>query len=124
MAKLTKKAVEALEAPAMGQAFLWDGELKGFGVRVTKAGAETTLGRVQQLILAAESTRIPLMRLIDQYAAWYTPTILMLAGIVLFLSSGAVLLVWRGHLRRLDEIGEARRELRNEAEELRRLLKR
>lgn len=53
-------------------------------VRVTKAGAETTLGRVQQLILAAEGTRIPLMRLIDQYAAWYTPTILMLAGIVLF----------------------------------------
>jgi Cd2+/Zn2+-exporting ATPase len=39
---------------------------------------------VQQLILAAERTRIPLMRLIDQYAAWYTPTILMLAGIVLF----------------------------------------
>ncbi len=53
-------------------------------IRVTKAGAETTLGRVQKLILAAEGTRIPLMRLIDQYAAWYTPTILMLAGIVLF----------------------------------------
>ena len=53
-------------------------------IRVTKAGDETTLGRVQQLILAAEGTRIPLMRLIDQYAAWYTPTILMLAGIVFF----------------------------------------
>ena len=24
------------------------------------------------------------MRLIDQYAGWYTPTILMLAGVVLF----------------------------------------
>ncbi|MCC6579351.1 MAG: cadmium-translocating P-type ATPase [Phycisphaeraceae bacterium] len=53
-------------------------------IRVTKAGAETTLGRVQSLILSAEGTRIPIMRLIDQYAAWYTPTILMLAGIVLF----------------------------------------
>jgi len=53
-------------------------------IRVTKAGTETTLGRVQKLILEAERTRIPLMRLIDQYAAWYTPTILMLAGIVLF----------------------------------------
>lgn len=53
-------------------------------IRVTKAGAETTLGRVQSLILQAEGTRIPLMRLIDQYAAWYTPTILMLAGLVLF----------------------------------------
>jgi hypothetical protein len=48
---------------------------------------------------------------------------LLVAGIVLFLSSGAVLLVWRQYLRRLEEIGEARRELRDEAEELRRLLK-
>ena len=47
----------------------------------------------------------------------------LLGGAVLFLSSGVVLLVWRQHLRRLDEIGEARRELRDEAEELRRLLK-
>jgi Zn2+/Cd2+-exporting ATPase len=53
-------------------------------IRVTKAGAETTLGRVQKLILEAESTRIPLMRLIDRYAGWYTPTIIMLAGLVLF----------------------------------------
>ncbi len=53
-------------------------------IRVSKAGTETTLGRVQKLILDAERTRIPLMRLIDQYAAWYTPTIIMLAAIVLF----------------------------------------
>lgn len=53
-------------------------------IRVSKAGAETTLGRVQKLILDAERTRIPLMRLIDQYSSWYTPTILMLAGLVLF----------------------------------------
>ncbi len=58
-------------------------------IRVTKAGRETTLGRVQSLILQAEKTRIPLMRLIDQYAAWYTPTILMLAGIVLFFKRGS-----------------------------------
>lgn len=53
---------------------------------------------------------------------WSGRTGLLVAGIVLFLSSGAVLLVWRQHLRCLDEIGEARRELRDEAEELRRLL--
>ncbi len=57
-------------------------------IQVTKAGAETTLGRVQSLILEAERTRIPLMRLIDTYAAWYTPTILMLAGLVLFFTRG------------------------------------
>ncbi len=53
-------------------------------VRVTKSGADTTLGRVQDLILQAERTRIPLMRLIDQYASWYTPITLMLTGVVWF----------------------------------------
>jgi len=55
-------------------------------VKVTRAGADTTLGRVQKLILQAERTRIPIQRLIDRYAGWYTPTILMLAGTVLFIS--------------------------------------
>jgi Cd2+/Zn2+-exporting ATPase len=58
-------------------------------IRVTKAGADTTLGRVQSLILEAEKTHIPLMRLIDRYAGWYTPTILMVAAIVLFLLHGS-----------------------------------
>lgn len=55
-------------------------------IRVTKAGKDTTLGRVQDLILGAEKTRIPLMRLIDRYAGWYTPTICMLAAVVWFFS--------------------------------------
>jgi len=54
---------------------------------------------------------------------WAGRTPLLVVGVLLFLSSGVVLLVWRRHLRRLDEIAEARRELRDEAEELRRLLK-
>jgi Cd2+/Zn2+-exporting ATPase len=53
-------------------------------VKVTKAGADTLLGRVKDLILQAERTKTPIMRLVDQYAAWYTPTILMLVGVVLF----------------------------------------
>ena len=53
-------------------------------VEVTRAGRDTTLGRVQQLILEAERTKTPMMRLIDNYVGWYTPTILMVAGIVLF----------------------------------------
>ncbi|RPI60837.1 MAG: cation-translocating P-type ATPase [Planctomycetaceae bacterium] len=55
-------------------------------VRVTRAGMDTTLGKVQKLILQAEKSRIPIMRMIDRYAGWYTPTILMLAGMVLFFS--------------------------------------
>ncbi len=53
-------------------------------IEVTKVGGETTLGQVQSLILQAEKTRIPIMRLIDRYVIWYTPTVLMLAGLVLF----------------------------------------
>ena len=53
-------------------------------IEVTKVGGETTLGQVQSLILQAERTRIPIMRLIDRYVIWYTPTVLMLAGLVLF----------------------------------------
>ncbi len=53
-------------------------------VKVTRAGDDTTLGKVRKLILQAEGTRIPIMRLIDRYAGFYTPTILMLAGAVLF----------------------------------------
>ncbi len=55
-------------------------------IQVTKAGSQTTLGRVKQLILEAEGTRIPIMRMIDRYAVWYTPTILMLVFIVWFLT--------------------------------------
>jgi len=53
-------------------------------IRVTKVGQDTTLGRVRELILDAERTKIPLMRLIDQYASWYTPVTLMVAAVVWF----------------------------------------
>lgn len=54
---------------------------------------------------------------------WSGRTALLVAGSVLFLSSGVVLLVWQRHLSRLDQIREARRELRDQAEEMRRLLR-
>jgi len=55
-------------------------------VKVTRAGEDTTLGKVQKLILQAEKSRIPIQRLIDRYAGYYTPTVLMVAGTVLFLT--------------------------------------
>jgi hypothetical protein len=54
---------------------------------------------------------------------WSSRRELLVAGTVLVLSSGVVLLFWRWHLRRLEEIDEARRDLRDEAEALRRLLR-
>ena len=51
-------------------------------IKVVSAGSDTTLGKVQSLILDAESTKIPIMRIIDKYAKWYTPTILMIALLI------------------------------------------
>ncbi|MFW6059019.1 MAG: heavy metal translocating P-type ATPase [Phycisphaeraceae bacterium] len=56
-------------------------------IEVSKAGEDTTLGRVKEMILEAERTRIPIVRMIDRYAAWYTPTILMFVFIVWFFAS-------------------------------------
>src|SRR5256885_542141 len=51
-------------------------------VRVTRAGQDTTLGRVRELILAAEKTKLPIMRIIDQYMVYYTPLVLVLGAMV------------------------------------------
>jgi Cd2+/Zn2+-exporting ATPase len=53
-------------------------------IEVTKAGEDTTLGKVQHLIMAAEKTQLPIMRMIDQYVKWYIPTVLMISVIIYF----------------------------------------
>ncbi len=55
-------------------------------IRVTSLGSDTTLGKVRELISAAEQSRLPFMRLIDRYAAYYTPSILMIASLVWFVT--------------------------------------
>ena len=51
-------------------------------IRVTRAGRDTTLGRVRDLILAAEKTKLPIVRIIDQYMGFYTPLVLLIGGLV------------------------------------------
>ena len=51
-------------------------------VKVTRAGQDTTLGRVRDLILAAEKTRLPIMRIVDQYMGFYTPLVLVIGALV------------------------------------------
>ena len=53
---------------------------------------------------------------------WTGRASLVVMGLVLFLSSGLVLVFWRRQLRRLEEISAARRALREETESLRKLL--
>ncbi|HSA03076.1 MAG TPA: cation-translocating P-type ATPase, partial [Candidatus Paceibacterota bacterium] len=51
-------------------------------IKVTRAGQDTTLGRVRDLILAAEKTKLPIMRIIDQYMGYYTPLVLVIGALV------------------------------------------
>ena len=58
MSKLTKQAVNALRPPEKGQAFVWDGELRGFGVRAIPSGLKTFVlqyrnaeGRSRRMVL-------------------------------------------------------------------------
>lgn len=53
-------------------------------VEVTRAGEDTTIGRVRELILAAERTRLPITRMIDRYVGYYTPLVLAIAAFVWF----------------------------------------
>ncbi len=51
-------------------------------IRVTRAGQDTTLGKVRDLILAAEKSKLPIMRIIDQYMGFYTPLVLVIGALV------------------------------------------
>lgn len=51
-------------------------------IKVARAGRDTTLGKVRDLILAAEKTKLPIMRIIDQYMGYYTPLVLVLGALV------------------------------------------
>jgi len=83
-ATITGESLPVDKVPGM-QVFAGTSNLTGvLDIRVTKAGQDTTLGKVQSLIMEAEHTKIPIMRIIDRYIKWYVPTILMIAAIVLF----------------------------------------
>src|SRR5437773_12112962 len=51
-------------------------------IRVSRAGTDTTLGRVRELILAAEKTKLPIMKIVDQYMSFYTPLVLVIGALV------------------------------------------
>jgi len=83
-ATITGESLPVDKVPGMG-VFAGTSNLTGaVDIKVTKAGKDTTLGKVQSLIIQAEQTKIPMMRVIDRYVKWYVPTILMIAAIVLF----------------------------------------
>lgn len=54
--------------------------------RVTGAGGETVMGRVQSIIEEAKNSEAPIISLAEDYARYYTPLILLIAASVFFLT--------------------------------------
>jgi Cd2+/Zn2+-exporting ATPase len=54
--------------------------------KVTRVGTDTTLGKVRNLIADAQRSKLPIMRVLDQYIGYYTPVILMVAGLAWFIT--------------------------------------
>ena len=89
-ASITGESVPADKEPG-GPVFAGTVNLTGLvDVRVTRVGGDTTLGQVRELILDAEKTKLPLMRIIDQYIQWYTPLVLMVAFSIYFFTRSEV----------------------------------
>jgi integrase len=66
MAKLTKRLVDAIEPDSSRDVFAWDGELRGFGLRVKPSGARTYFiqyrnseGRTRRLVLGSHGVLAP-----------------------------------------------------------------
>ena len=58
-------------------------------LEVTKTGERTVLGRVKNIVEEAQETRAPIIRLTEEYARYYTPLILLIAGFTLFFTRDA-----------------------------------
>src|SRR6201990_867019 len=81
-ATITGESLPADKKPG-DEVFAGTQNLTGFlEIKVSRAGTDTTLGRVRELILAAEKTKLPIMRIIDQYMGFYTPLVLVIGALV------------------------------------------
>ena len=61
------------------------GTVNGHGaltVAVTRRRADTTLARIVHLVESAQAKRAPMQQFIDRFAAWYTPSVVILAVLV------------------------------------------
>ncbi|MEZ4668486.1 MAG: cation-translocating P-type ATPase [Anaerolineae bacterium] len=76
---------ESIPVPKTKDAEVFAGSINGEGaleIRVTRRAADNTLSRIIKLVEEAQSVRAPSQRMIDRFARYYTPGVMVLAGAV------------------------------------------
>jgi Cu+-exporting ATPase len=53
----------------------------GFVMRVEKVGADTLLSQIVHMVAAAQRSRAPIQRMVDQVAGWFVPAVILVAGL-------------------------------------------
>jgi Cd2+/Zn2+-exporting ATPase len=81
------------------------GTLNGEGaleVEVTRPAKDSTISRIMRLVEEAQAKRAPIERLVDRFAAWYTPAVVLVAVLVAVLPP----LLWKAPF--LDQLDGTR----------------
>ena len=76
---------ESVPVPKTEGEGVFAGTINGEGtleIEVTRLAADNTLNRIIQLVEDAQSVRAPSQRVIDRFAAWYTPLVVVRAATV------------------------------------------
>jgi Zn2+/Cd2+-exporting ATPase len=76
---------ESMPVRKVTGAEVFAGSINGDGaltVKVTHLAADNTLSRIIRMVEEAQSVRAPSQRMIDQFARWYTPGVVLIAALV------------------------------------------